>query len=163
MNTFLKKDSTDNWNTLPPVPSDEIKNVNCHKFILYVMGDLSWEEMVLDPNIHEEQGVDFTFAEKAQKISDIPFNFISDLPSLFSFAEQICVSEKAYVGQILDTETQTLAHSFILKKVGTTYECFDKPGFKYPFGVHTLETIFNFINKDGEKPYPNQKWRFVPV
>lgn len=164
MKKILEKDSLGNWNTTPPIPADKIKNINCHKFILYVVGKISWEEMISDPNTQEENGVDFTFGNISQNISDIPFIPIKNLKNLLLLANNSCEIGKSYVGQILDVQTGDMAHSFIIqKKSDGKYVCFDKPGFKYPFGVHGLEEILNFVNKDGEKSNQNQKWRFVPM
>ncbi|HUD04068.1 MAG TPA: hypothetical protein VMR73_01080 [Candidatus Paceibacterota bacterium] len=54
MNKFLEKDVTGNWNTVPPIPDDKIKNVNCHKFALYVIGKISWEEMISNPDAQKK-------------------------------------------------------------------------------------------------------------
>lgn len=161
---FLTKDETGKWNTIPPIPADKIQNVNCHKFILYVIGRIPWEEMISDPQTQKDAASDFTFGDKARSISDAPFSLMTDLKSLYSLMDTSCGSEKSYIGQILDAETGEMAHSFILERDQSgSYICFDKPGFKYPFSVHALEDIYNFVNKDGVKSYQNQKWRFVPM
>ena len=164
MKKSLEKDSLGSWNTIPPVPADEIKNVNCHKFVLYVTGKISWEEMISDPNIQEDNGIDFTFGNIYQNISDISFIPIKNLKDLLLLTDNSCEIGKSYVGQILDAQTGGMAHSFIIqKKSDGKYICFDKPGFKYLFSVYGLEKIINFVNKDGEKSNQNQKWRFVPI
>jgi hypothetical protein len=84
--------------------------------------------------------------------------------SLYLLADQNCEIGKNYVGQILDAQTGEMAHSFIVQRGSTDqYICFDKHGFKYSFAVSNLETILNFVNKDGEKSNQNQKWRFIPI
>ncbi len=164
MNKFLKKDVTNNWNVIPPVPSDKMRNINCHKFILYVIGSISSEEMISDSQIQKDTGFDFTFGEQARSISNVPFTLVEDLESLYLLADKNCEIGKGYVGQILDAQTGEMAHSFILEKESDgKYTCFDKQGFKYPFSVHELGTLLDFINKDGEKSYKDQKWRFVPI
>lgn len=161
---FLKKDETDNWNTIPPVPTDKIKNVNCHKFILYVIGRLSWEEMISDSKVQEEKGFDFTFGDKAREISNMPFTMVRDIQSLYSLADKSCDLGKPYIGQILDSQTGEMAHSFIVEKAPDgIYTCLDKQGFKYPFSIHEMGKLLDFVNKDGVKSYQNQKWRFVPI
>ena len=160
MKTFLNKDSFGNWNTIHTVPVNKLGNVNCHKFVLYTIGKISWKEMVSEKEIED----DFTFSEMARNISDVPFTFVENLPSLLSLANNSCEIEKVYVGQILDTQTNKMAHSFIIQRESDgKYTCFDKPGFKYPFGIHSLKKILNFVNKDGEKSNQNQKWRFIPA
>lgn len=164
MKELLKKDLNDTWNTVPPASLDKIKNVNCHKFILYIIGKISFDEMVYNPNSHEDEGLDFIFGEKARIISDVQFTQVEDLESLYELVGKSCEAGEVYVGQILDLETKEVAHSFLIKHMSDTkYTCFDKPGFKYPFKVHEIRSIFDFINKDGEKPYHNQQWRFIPT
>jgi hypothetical protein len=162
MDEFLKIDESGNWNTIPPVPLDKINNVNCHKFVLYEIGKISWEDMTSDPSEQQEKGIDFTFGEKIRSISDISYNLIENEESLVEFVQKNCEIGRVYVGQILDAKTGEMAHSFIVKrKSENEYVCFDKPGFKYPFIVCDLNTILNFVNKDGERSNMNQEWRFV--
>ncbi|MBI2097548.1 MAG: hypothetical protein HYT46_01245 [Candidatus Vogelbacteria bacterium] len=161
---FLKKDSLGNWNTIPPIPADKVGDVNCHKFVLYVIGKISLEEMISDARMQKDAGADFTFGETARSISNIPFTPVKTLESLFLFANENCEIGKDYVGQILDVQTEEMAHSFIVQREPSDqYICFDKPGFKYPFAVSDLETVLNFVNKDGEKSNQNQNWRFMPL
>lgn len=162
MNKFLEKDTDGNWNTVPPIPVDKIRNVNCHKFILYIINKISWDEMISDPKTVKE-GLDFTYGEQARTISDTSYTPIKDLGSLYSLANQSCEIGKAYVGQILDAQTNEMAHSFIItREQDNKYNCYDKQGFKYLFSVCELGTLLDFVNKDGEKSYQNQNWRFVP-
>lgn len=164
MKKFLEKDSSGNWNTVPQVPAEKIRNVNCHKFALYILGKISYEEMISDPNEQKKLGLDFTFGEAVRKISDAPFDFVDSMSSLLNLTDRSCEIGKIYVGQILDAKTGEMAHSFLIeRKSENEYVCFDKPGFKYPFEVNDLEKILNFINKDGEKSNQNQEWRFVPI
>lgn len=164
MNKFLKKDSLDNWNTIPPIPADKIGNVNCHKFVLYVVGKMSLEEMISDAQIQKDSGADFIFGEMARSISNIQFTLIKSLESLLLFANENCEIGKVYVGQIQDAQTGEMAHSFIVRRESSDqYTCFEKTGFKYPFAVSDFEAILNFVNKDGEKSNQNQKWRFVSI
>lgn len=161
---FLTKDSLGNWNTIPAIPEDKIGNVNCHKFVLYVIGEISFNEMVSDTKIQKGPGVDFTFGEVARRISNISFTLIKDLGSLLLLANESCDIGKVYVGQILDAQTKEMAHSFIVQRESSDkYICFNKPGFKYPFEISNFEKILNFVNKDGEKSNQNQKWQFVPI
>lgn len=162
MSNFLEKDETDRWNTIPPVPSEKIKNVNCYKFALYAIEEITWQEMISDPAEPKEAGTDFTFGERIRLISDMPYIFIKNENELKTFAGKSCEVGKIYIGQILDAQTNEMAHSFIVKRVAVDeYICFDKLGFKYPFAVCDLNTILNFVNKDGEQSNKNQKWRFV--
>lgn len=164
MNTFLQRDSNGDWNTVPPVPTEKIKNVNCHKFVLYTIGKISWEEMISDPSEQQAKGNDFTFGENIRSISNIPYTLIKDQESLTELAQKSCALGKTCVGQILDVQTKEMAHSFIVTRESENdYVCFDKPGFKYPFAVSDLNTILNFVNKDGEQSNKNQEWRFVPL
>ena len=159
MKVFLEKDSSGSWNTVPPVPADKIKNVNCHKFVLWEIGRITWDELISD-----NKNGDFTFGEKVRGISDVTFKHIESYESLLSFVDQSCAVSKDYIGQIRDAETGEMAHSFILRKESNNeYICFNKPGFKYTFEVGNLESILNFVNKDGEKSNQNQDWRFIPV
>ena len=164
MKVFLQKDSFGNWNAVPLVAANDIGHVNCHKFILHMIGKISWEEMISNAQKQKEAGTDFTFGEMARSISNIPFILVRDLDSLIALSNESCAIGKVYVGQILDAQTEEMAHSFIIeRKSENEYVCFDKPGFKYQFSVHDLESILNFTNKDGEKSNRNQKWRFVPI
>lgn len=164
MNKFLEKDINVNWNTIPPVPVEKVMNVNCHKFVLYAIGQISWEEMISDPSVQKAMGTDFTFGEKIQSISDITYTLIKDEEELNLLAQKNCEIGKVYISQILDVETKEMAHSFLVKRESKDkYVCFDKPGFKYPFTVSDANTILNFVNKDGEQPNKNQEWRFVPL
>ncbi len=164
MKTFLEKDSSGNWNVIPPVPADKIGNVNCHKFVLCEIGIISWKEMVSDPSDQRSKGADFTFGEKIRLISNIPYTLIEDPESLMMLAQKACEIGKVYVGQILDVETKEMAHSFVITRESeNNYACFDKPGFKYPFAMSDLDTILNFVNKDGEQSNKNQEWRFIPL
>lgn len=165
MTQFLTKDTSGNWNTVPPVPAEKMADVNCHKFVLYVIRNISWEEMVSDSHTQKAAGVDFTYGERARKISDQEFVKITDKDSLLKLADTTCESGKAYAGQIMDSTTGEMAHSFILEKtVDGSYQCFDKQGFKfYPFSVKNLECFLDFVNEKGEKSYIGQKWRFVPI
>lgn len=164
MNKFLEKDLSSNWNTIPPVPAERVKNVNCHKFVLYAIGKISWKEVISDPSAYQSTEVDFTFGEKICSISNIPYTFIKDQESLMMLARKNCEIGKTYVGQILDVQTKEMAHSFVVTRESENdYICFDKPGFKYPFAVSDLNTILNFVNKDGEQSNKNQEWRFVPI
>lgn len=162
MNKFLEKDTDGNWNTIPPVPSPKIKNVNCHKFVLYSIGIISWEEMVSDPSEQKTAGKDFTFGKQVRLISDLPYTLTRNEKELAIFAQEKCEIGNTYVGQILDIQTGEMTHSFLVKKESEdTYTCFDKSGFKYPFMVSDLNTILNFVNKDGEQQNKNQKWRLT--
>ncbi len=159
MHTFLKKDSLDSWNTLPPVPTEKIINVNCHKFVLCELGKITWDNMV-----SESRDEDFTFGEKIRGISDLSYRHITTLESLLSLAGEVCNVGKIYIGQIRDSQTGEMAHSFIVDvQQNNHYVCFDKPGFKYPFQVSNLEEIWGFVNKDGERSNQNQEWRFIPI
>ncbi len=143
------------WNTEPPVADDKLGNINCHKFTLYVIGKISWEEMVADN--------DKIYGAEARAISDIQFIQINSLASLLKFASECCKIGEFYVAQILDANTDEMAHSFILKQESlNNFICYEKQGFKYPFTVQGLETILDFVNKDGVRSNENQKWRFVP-
>jgi hypothetical protein len=164
METFLERDSLGKWNTIPPVPADKIGNVNCHRFVLYVLKKMSWGEMVSDAKAQKEAGKEFTFGKTASMISNLEFTPINNSDELVLHLNQNCEIDKSYIGQILDTGTQELAHSFIIKKIkNNKFQCFDKPGFKYPFGIYGLEEIYDFVNKDGERPYKNQSWRVIPI
>lgn len=164
MKVFLEKDSRGNWNTIPPVPEDKLGNVNCHRFVLYTLGKITWNQMVSDAKAQKETGEDFIFGKAALEISDGEFTSIEDLDHLIQYMNQNCEVGKSYVSQILDVETKELAHSFIIQKINKNeYLCFDKPGFKYPFDVYGLEDIYEFVNKDGEHPYKNQGWRLIPI
>lgn len=163
LETFLQKDSNGHWNTIPPVPKDKIGNVNCHKFILYIIGRISFDEMISDSKVQKGSGLDFTFGEMARNISGAPFVSIQDIKSLYEFAEKNLGSVEAYIGQILDTQTNEMAHSFIVERESDKFTCLDKQGFKYPFTVYDMKIILDFVNKDGERPYLNQKWRFLSL
>ncbi len=164
MNTFLHQDPTGAWNSIPPIPADKISNVNCHKFVLYVLGRISWDDMVSDPHTQKEAGTDFTFGAQAQAISDIPFIPIGSTEALYALADATCEPGQPYIGQIHDADTGEMAHSFIIERTPTgKYVCYDKLGFKHPFGLHELGVILDFINKEGVKSYQNQKWRFVRI
>ena len=163
MKTFLEKDTTGHWNTTPPVPAEKMNQVNCHKFVLYAIGKISWEAMISNPSEQQATGDDFTFGEKIRLISDLSYTTIKDEESLRGLAQKSCEIGKTYVGQVLDAQTGEMAHSFIIHRESENkYTCFDKPGFKYSFEVSDLNTILNFVNKDGEQSNKNQKWRFIP-
>lgn len=164
MKTFFEKDSLGNWNTLPPVPEDKIKNVNCHRFILYLVGKMTWEEMTSDAKAQKEAGREYIYSKQAMNISNEPFYPVNDKAELYSLADIYCKIDETYIGQILDTETDELAHSFLsTRELDNKYSCFDKPGFLYPFKIYELGELLDFVNKDGEKPYRNQKWRFITL
>ncbi len=139
-------------------------DINCHKALLYFLGRITLDELGSDAKLQKEQKQDFIFADKALEISDKEFTSIENVQELKEFVEQSCEKDFVYVGQILDAQTGELGHSFILgKNKDEQFLCFDKAGFKYPFGIYALETLFDFINKDGERPYHNQKWRIIPL
>lgn len=165
MSKYLKKDSNGNWNTLVPVPSEKMSNVNCHKFVLYAVGKISWDEMISDPKPQKAAGLDFTFGDKVSMLSEKSFALIKDAQELLKLAGESCELGQVYVGQIKDSVTGEMAHSFIVeRKADGSYECSDKQGFKnYLFSVHNIETLLDFVNDKGEKSYQNQEWRFVPV
>lgn len=164
MNTFLEKDINGDWNTLPSVPTDKIRNVNCHKFVLYIIGKISWEDMISDPSEQQKAGIEFTFGEKIRTISDTSYNLVKNEQDLTLLAQKSSEVGKTYVGQVLDAETKEMAHSFIVTRESeNAYICYDKPGFKYPFAVSNLDAILNFMNKDGEQSNKNQMWRFIPM
>ncbi len=161
---ILEKDSQDKWNTIPPVPDEQIRNVNCHKFVLYIMKQISWEDMISDPRSQRDAGLDFIFDDKALNISTEPFIPINNPDSLFEFIQINTTKRENYIVQILDVGTEKLAHSFIIEIQESGIPlCFDKPGFKYSFDVCEFEKIFNFVNKDNEKPYLNQRWRILSL
>lgn len=164
MNMILEKEENGNWNTIPPVPPELVKNVNCHKFALFAVGKISSEKMISDPLAQKKMGEDFTFGEKIRSISNSTFSLVSNEDELKILADNNCEVGKLYLGQIRDTQTSEMAHSFILKRESADeYVCFDKSGFKYPFEVSNLNTILNFVNKDDEKSNLNQEWRFVLI
>ncbi|HVT75223.1 MAG TPA: hypothetical protein VHD69_02325 [Candidatus Paceibacterota bacterium] len=165
MGSFLQKDKDGVLNTIPPIPPDRIKDVNCHKFVLYVLGQITWDEMISDSHAQKKAGLDFTYGEKARAISNKEFVPIANIDSLIKLADECCDHSKTCIGQIMDKETGEMAHSFIIEKIlNGEYQCFDKQGFKhYPFSVHGLESFLDFVNEKGEKSYQNQKWRFVPI
>lgn len=164
MKTFLEKDSLGKWNTLPPVPENMLGNVNCHRFILYVLNKISWDEMISNAKAQKEAGEEFIFGKDALAISDSKFTSINSFDELLHYLNKNCEVGKSYVGQILDIGTRELAHSFIIQPMNNNeFQCFDKPGFKYPFGVYGLREIYEFVNKDGEQPYKNQDWRVIEI
>lgn len=160
---FLIKDASGNWNTTPPVIPEKIKNVNCHKFVLYAVDKITYKQMISEPAEQQSVSADFTFGELARSISDTPYTLIRNEDDLVRVADK-CEIGKTYIGQIIDRETREMTHSFItVRETANSFTCFDKPGFKYPFAVSELNAILNFVNKDGEKSNRNQEWRFVPV
>jgi len=155
---FLSKDSAGNWNTIPPVSDKQKEDINCHKFVLYAISNITRDELVSDATAQKKSGQDFTFGKKALAISQKEFTLIADPKHLRDFADKNCAQGVVYVGQILDAETGEAAHSFLMDKMSDgTYKCADKAGFKYPFAVYSLEDLFKFEN------YHNQKWRFIPL
>lgn len=138
MKRFLEKDFNGNWNTIPPVHEDKLRDVNCHRFTLYTLGKMSWDEMVSDAGLQKEAGKEFIFSKAALEISDLEFHPINNLDDLVQYLSENCELDKYYIGQILDVGTQELAHSFIIQKTeNNKFKCFDKPGFKYPFSVYS--------------------------
>lgn len=161
---FLVSNGAGNWNTIPPVSEKQKNDINCHKFVLYALGRISFDELVSDSKVQREAGEDFTFGKKALEISLAPFELASSLQSVKELAQKTCKIGFIYVGQILDAKTGELAHSFLLERSDDgNLRCADKTGFKYPFNISKLETIFDFVNKDGEKSYHGQMWRFVEI
>ncbi len=164
---YLQKDDSDNWNLIPPVSLELLRNINCHKFVLFVIGAISRDELLTDPKTQKanDPTIDFTFGKKALAISQKEFTSISNVENLLNVANKECQGGKAYVGQILDAKTGELAHSFIVEKNSDRkFVCFEKTGFKhYPFNVHGLESLLDFVNEKGEKSYQDQKWRFVEL
>ena len=136
-----------------PNPQD----VNCHKAVLYLAGFISYEELTSDSKTQRELGLNFTFGNKSRGISDKEFILISDENKLYGFATKECTEPIPYIGQILDVEDNELAHSFILRKSGNDFICFDKAGFKTDFSTYKLEELLHFNN------YQNQLWRFLPL
>lgn len=165
MNTYLIKDRNGVWNTDIPVPADRMSNVNCHKFVLYALDRISWDEMVSDPSQQKAEGKDFTYGNVAQTISSKDFKVIHDAKSLLRLATESCPVGKRCVGQALDVQDKKLAHSFIIERQHDgSFVCFDKQGFKnYPFSVHDLVSLLGFVNDRGELSYRNQAWRFFEI
>ncbi|MEN9621916.1 MAG: hypothetical protein RLZZ67_350 [Candidatus Parcubacteria bacterium] len=166
MDTFLHKDTSGTWNTIPPIPSDLLPNVNCHKFVLHAIGKISYHEMVSNPKFQKENfpHFDFTYGKKALEISRKEFTPISNTTDLYTLAEKDCGSHSVCIGQIRDSKSGEMAHSFIIEKDSSgKYMCYEKTGFKqYPFTVHELGNLLEFINDKGERSYQNQEWRFIP-
>lgn len=163
MKDFLVKDSSGNWNTIPAVPANAMHSVNCHKFMLYTIGTISYEELISDPK--EKRPDDFTYDKKSLEISSKEFSPVMDLNELTKLADRSCDKDGVSVGQIKDSVTGEMAHSFILKKTPDgKYMCYEKTGFKqYPFAVKELSEILNFVNNKGEKSHLHQNWRFIPL
>jgi hypothetical protein len=134
----------------------ESENINCHKAVLYLVGLISYEELIADPR--QQQDTNFTFRERALRISNAKFAPVTNPEELLNLAENGCESGNLYVGQILDNETNELAHSYIVFK-NNEGVCigFDKAGFKEAFSVYELSQLLAFKN------YQNQGWRFVSI
>lgn len=131
---------------------------------MYVIGKMSWDEMIIDAKEQKEAGEEFIFGKAASAISSLEFTPINSWNELVQYLNKECELDKYYVGQILDVGTQELAHSFILqKKKENEFQCFDKPGFKYSFNRYSPKEIYEFVNKDGERPYKNQGWRLIQI
>ncbi|MDP1625143.1 MAG: hypothetical protein Q8L64_05220 [bacterium] len=162
---YLRKSFDGTWNTVPPVAVDKIPNVNCHKFVLFTLGRMSWDDMVSDPHIMKLEGKDFMYGDMAKSLSDKDFVLIKDSDALRILADRDIKPGKTYVGQILDAETGEMAHSFLVEKDDEgRYICQEKMGFKqYPFEVRELESLLDFVNDRGEKAYQNQMWRFFSI
>jgi hypothetical protein len=149
------------------IPKDLLPNINCHKWVLFQLGKISWDELVSDP--HEQRArdssFDFTYGDKALAISGKEFVPVKDASSLLRLANESCEIRQTCVGQIKDSETGEMAHSFIAhRKQDGTYECVEKQGFKdYPFKRHDLVSLLDFVNDKGERSYQNQLWRFIPI
>ncbi len=136
-------------------------SINCHKFVLYCEGLISKEELYSHPS---DASQDFTYREKALALSDQDFILITDINELKVLANKYCMDEQLCIGQILDAVDGKLAHSFLVGKESVTnrFISIDKIGFKHhPFSVQELSTFLDRTNKDGEKNYQNQKWRFL--
>ncbi len=164
---FLKKDESGTWNTSPAVPEEMLPNVNCHKFVLFALGKISFDELKSDPAEMKKSdpAFDVAYAGKALEISDAGFTAVPDATSLIALADRECGAGKTCVGQIKDSKTGEMAHSFIVEKdLDGKYMCQEKMGFKhYPFEVREIGSLLEFVNDKGEKSYQNQLWRFIPL
>ncbi len=133
------------------------KFINCHKATLYIADTISYSELIADPQPLRDRGEDYWYSERAKGVSDIPFLPITDTCDLQDRAAVACAKYSPCIGQILDTDTGELAHSFLIVSTSLGLVCFDKSGFKEPFTTYSIEELL-------EKPnYQNQAWRFVPL
>lgn len=138
------------------ISAKESENINCHKATLYLCGLITYEELIFDPR--KQQDIDFTFREKALKISSKPFTTISSSSELQNLAEKECNVGIVYIVQILDTETNELAHSGIaFKTAKVEVITLDKAGFKGEFSICEISELLTLKN------YQNQDWRFVAL
>lgn len=155
---YLALDANNELNLIPPVSADVSRNINCHKFALFVAGVISRDDMVSDARAQKAAGEDFTFGKKAAALSIKEFKAIPDIETLLEFARESCREDKPYIGQIRDVETGEMAHSFVVEKDSEgSFRCFDKAGFKTSFGQYGIEDLFQYEN------YRNQEWRFIPL
>jgi len=142
--------------------ADTLRRINCHKVILYLIGQISYDDFIFDPR--PEKGIDFTYEKKAAEISAKKFTQIKDESELRQLAMSECQANKIYIGQIFN---ETLGHSFI---IGRTEEdkfiCFDKAGFAenplkdnkdFKFRVYEIGMLI------GSSNYQNAWWRFISI
>ena len=164
---YLRNDDAGVLNIIPPASPEELRNINCHKFVLFVVGSMSRAEMLSDSKaeVLADPHFDFTFGKKILALSQKEFTPISRAKDLIDLAGRECDEGKMYIGQIQDAETGGAAHSFIVERnLDGTFNCFGKEGFKHhPFRTHSLESLLDFVNEKGEKSYQNQLWRFFPL
>lgn len=142
-----------NIRELVSVPNPQ--DVNCHKAVLYLAGLISYSDLISDSKAQKEEGLDFMFEEKARAISNKIFTPVSTVDDLYEIADKECIEPDVYIGQILDSVSNEMAHSFLLARRDAGYTCFDKAGFKKPFSVYPLRKLLDFDN------YQHQLWRFL--
>lgn len=134
----------------------EQRFVNCHKAVLYIIDQITYDELTADPQPQRERGEDYDYSKRALAISEQPFVPVIDAGDLHNLAHTYDESVP-YIGQIQDAADGYLAHSFLLARRDGDLICFDKEGFKEPYSFHTLEALL-------EKPnYQNQLWRFIQI
>lgn len=151
-----------------------LKNVNCHKAVLYMLKKISKEQLLSDPEETTDAGTGdaYSFEKEARALSDRPFEQMDELADLEAMLAAECAPGEWGVCQALVYDGSM--HTFIFgltpedrsarSRIRDRIVCAEKVGFgDDEFRVSTLEEIFNYRNKgQDQSPYGSAKWRFIP-
>lgn len=142
--------------------AESINYINCHKAVLYVVGDIEYDELIADPrsclNIEER-----TYRLRALEFNPTPFARVATQKDLNDLLNKDVIPGHLYVGQIFDENDDALAHSFLIgclidHKSRFNYVVFEKSGF--------ISKFYNIIEINGlmsNNNYSNKSWRFFQI
>ncbi len=135
--------------------AQELMEMNCHKTVLFVLGLINKHQLRAPATKNVPTG------EMAHNISSRNFVEMKNMGELRNLAAQTCLEGELCVGQMQNSDTGEVIHSFLLGRAqvqqdSPVFVCFEKEGYgDSTFHVYELDGVPMGVGRF--------LWRFVPV